>query len=174
MNAEPLGENTYKITLNKDEVSTIPPTSDRYGMQRFICELIDSFSDDELILPEGKLLAEMFLRSDGSCVFFITALEQDEWEPEPQYYCCDIKGIDALRALCSALSYSEIRCSIYCGSCAEGYRLIFTDPEPDICRICTEYGELSEISRLFVCQTEEYLTEISHYGDIRAFCELLG
>lgn len=174
MNAEPLGENTYKITLDKDEASAIPKETDRYGMQQFICELIDSFDAEELRLPDGKLLAEMFLRSDGSCVFFITALEQDEYEPEPQYYCCDIKGIDALRSLCSALAFFDTHCSIYCGSCAEEYRLIFTDPEPNVCRICTEYGELSEISRLFACQTAEYLTEISCCSDIQEFSKLLG
>ena len=173
MKAEPLGKNTYKITLDKDEAAELPSECDRHEMQRFICEMIDLLSEDGLSMPDGRLLAEMFLRSDGSCVFFITALEQEVSEPELQY-CCDIIGTDALTSLCCALSACGARCSIYCGADAESYRLIFADPSPTVCRICTEYGELSEITQLFACQTAEYLTEIFGMGDIRDFCGMIG
>lgn len=173
MKAEFLGENVYKITLDKNEADAMPDGSDRCTMHRFICNMIEQLGKDDVHIPEGKLLTEMFRCSDGSCIFFITALEQKEHLPETQYYCCDIKGIDALRALCASLALLSIRCSIYCGSSAEEYRLIFADPEPFVCRTCAEYGELSEITWLFACQTAEYLTEIAHNCDLQSFYELL-
>ncbi len=173
MKAEFLGENAYKITLDKNETDTMPDDSDRYSMHRFICNIIEQIEEDDVHIPVGKLLTEIFRCSDGSCVIFITAPEQEENTPETQYYCCDIKGIDDLRALCGALALSEIYCSIYCGNSAEEYRLIFTDPHPSVCRTCAEYGELSEITWLFACQTAEYLTEIAHNCSLQSFYKLL-
>ena len=161
MNTESLGDNSYKITLDSSETAEMPAISDKSGMHSFICRMIEQLEDEDIRLPEGELLAEMFLCSDGSCVFFITTPEHNDLSAEPQYYCCDIKGTDTLISLCTMLAHQDIRCNIYCGSNAEEYRLIFADPEPYVCHICAEYGEFSEITRLFACQTAEYLNDVS-------------
>ena len=173
MTAEPIGNNTYKITLDTAEAAQVPQENDSHGMDIFIHGLIDSLWDIYGInIPEGKLLAEVFLRSDGSCVFFLTAMEHEPYAQETAYYCCDINGVHHLLALCAALADTRLRCAIYHDE-AERFRIIFTDPPPGIHRICTEFGDFSEISQLFAARSEEYLTEIMPYGDIDTFAAFL-
>ncbi len=174
MTAEPLGENTYKLTLDTTEASAMPDENDCAEMHRFICSMIDSLGDEQDIhIPDGRLLAEVFLRSDGSCVIFVTALEQDTAEYEPQYYSCDITGATQLFGLCRSLARLNVCCAVYCGTEPCGFRLIFTDPSPETEQICSEYGEYGEITQLFASRTAEYLTEIFPYGNIRSFSELI-
>lgn len=174
MTAEPLGNNTYKITLDKREAASMPSYTQRSEMHRFICKLIDSLSEDDMAdIPDGRLLAEVFLRSDGSCVIFVTALEQDTNEYEASYYSCDVSGIEQLRTLCRALAKAEISCAVYCGDSLESYRLIFPDPPSCVEHICEEFGDYCEVTRLFASRTEEYLTEIFPFGDIRSFADML-
>ncbi len=174
MTAEPLGENTYKITLDKTETASMPPEGNKQEMHRFICGLADRLSEEyHCNIPDGKLLAEVFLRSDGSCVFFISAMEQQS-SHKPQYYSCDISGIVQLRRLCLPLAAENAICAVYCGEKSDSYRLIFTDPHPEISRLCEEFGDYCEVSTLFVARTEEYLTEIMPLGNISALAEMLG
>ena len=175
MTAEPLGENTYKLTLDKTEVSAMPDENNCAEMHRFICRIIDGIGDEYGInIPEGKLLAEVFLRSDGSCVIFVTALEQDGNEYEPKYFSCDVSGITQLCDLCRSLSRTDVCCAVYCGTETCSYRLLFTDPTPETEHICSEYGDYNEITQLFASRTDEYLTEIYPYGNIRQFSKLIG
>ncbi len=169
MTAEPIGNNTYKITLDMTEAAHMPQESDSHAMDIFIHDLIDRLSETYgIIIPDGRLLAEVFLRSDGSCVFFLTAMECEIYEQEKAYYCCDINGTKNLLALCTALADTRTSCAIYHDE-AERFRLIFADPSDEIQHICTEFGDYSEISQLFAARTEEYLTEILPFGDIGAF-----
>ncbi len=175
MTAEPLGENTYKITLDKAEAASLPPEDDKQEMHRFICRLTDSVSEEySITIPDGRLLAEVFLRSDGSCVFFITALEHKPVPHEARYYACDVSGVEQLRTLCRTLSREGAKCAVYCGEHPDDYRLVFTDPPEELSRICEEFGDFCEVSPLFVSRTEEYLTEIMPFGDILPLAEKLG
>ena len=165
MTAEPLGGSTYKITLDRAEAADLPHSGKPREMHSFINRTLDRlYTEQGIELPEGRLLAEAFLRSDGSFVLFISPLDIKE-QPKPQrYYACDIIGIEQLRSLCAVLAPLSAQCSIYCGSNPERYRLIFTDPSQEVVRVCSEFGDYSEISQLFAAQTEEYLTVITHTG----------
>ncbi|MBQ8170370.1 MAG: hypothetical protein IJZ95_00115 [Oscillospiraceae bacterium] len=175
MKAELLGEATYKITLDKTESASMPTDGRSCDMHRFICGIIDRLAAEQgLVFPEGRLLVEAFLRSDGSSVFFVSALEQDGTCTEQRYYSCEITGIEQLRCLCEALSHTQTYCRIYCGSDPLQYRFVFTDPPPDTERICNEYGEYCEISPLFAAQTEEYLTEIASGNAPEKLSMILG
>ncbi len=173
MTAEPLGKNTYKVILDKTEAEALPSEDDSKAMRSYICQLIDLLAAEYSIeIPEGKLLTEVFLRSDGSCVFFITALEQEQMQRK--YYSCDVHGMEQLRALCHAIAESGIRSAVYCDDSFLYYRLIFTEPPQLLSQLCSEYGDYCEISHLFALRSEEYLTELMPCGDIRRLCELLG
>lgn len=174
MTAEPLGKNTYKLTLDVNEAAAMPPHEDHRGMQHFICGLIDELIEDDLAdIPEGRLLAEVFLRSDGSCVIFVTTLEQDADEHEQQLYSCDVKGAGAFCSLFLTLAEEDVCCAIYCGSDSECYRLIFREPPGFVSRICEEYGDYCEITQLFASRTAEYLTEILPFSNIRTITDRL-
>ena len=175
MKAELLGEATYKITLDKTESASMPTDGRSCDMHRFICGIIDRLAAEQgLVFPEGRLLVEAFLRSDGSSVFFVSALEQESFHTEQKYYSCEITGIEQLRNLCDALSTTQTHCRIYCGSDPLQYRFIFTDPSSDTERICSEYGEYGEISPLFAAQTEEYLTEVASGNAPEKLSMILG
>lgn len=174
MKAELLSDETYKITLDKNEAAAVPTDSPPREMRRYICGIIDKLGTEQgIFLPDGRLLVEVFLRSDGSCVLFISSLEGEKRTPQQRFYACEISGVDTLRSLCAALSDIGESCCIYCGSRPDRYRVIFSDPSEYAQRICTEFGEYGEISRLFAAQTHEYLTEISS-GSASALSEMLG
>ncbi len=173
MKAELLTDATYKITLNKDEAESVPADGKPCEMRRFICAVIDRLSAEQKIsLPDGRLLVEAFMRSDGSCVLFVSSLESEARTPQPRYFACEISGVDTLRSLCAALSGIGESCCIYCGSRPDQYRMIFSDPCEQAERVCTEFGDYGEISALFAAQTREYLTEISS-GSTSALSEIL-
>ena len=175
MQAEPLGGATYKITLDKTEAQRIPIDGTPRAMHRFICEIIEQLSSEQgVTLPDGRLLVEAFLRSDGSCVFFISPLESTRLCHSDRIYACELTGLELLRHLCAALSSADVQCSIYCGTEPDSYRIIFADPAPDIQRICTEYGTYCEITPLFAAQTAEYLTEIATGNAAALLYEILG
>lgn len=174
MKAELLTDATYKITLDKREAEAVPSGGKPCEMRRYICALIDRLRAEQGIsLPCGRLLVEAFVRSDGSCVLFLSSLESEKRAPQPRYYACEIEGIGTLRPMCAALSQIGERCSVFCGSRPDRYRIIFTDPAKETERICTEFGDYCEISALFEAQTREYLTEISS-GSASALAEILG
>lgn len=174
MTAEPLGDATYKLTLDKAEAADLPHNGRPRDMERFIRSILDRFAAEQgLKLPDGKLLVEAFLRSDESLVLFISPLHTEQKTTRPHYYACDISGIELLRQLCTALCDIPVRCNIYCGSTADRYRLVFTDPPPEIQRVCTEYGEYGEISPLFAAQTQEYLTLIAQGSGAQIISKML-
>ncbi len=174
MKAELLADATYKITLDKNESTAIPTDGTSCDMQKFICGVIDQLSAQQSIsLPDGRLLVEAFLRSDGSCVLFVSSLENEPHSSQPRFFACEISGVDTLRALCTALTQTGESCSVYCGSRPDQYRMIFADPCRSTERICTEFGDYSEISALFAAQTREYLTEISS-GRVSGLSGILG
>ncbi len=161
MKAEPLGEATYKITLDSSEAAAVPPDGKPCEMRRFIRSVIDRLTEEQgITLPDGRLLVEAFLRSDGSCVFFVSALENEKPQHRVQYYSCELQGTETLLPLIKALSDNGEKYSLFCGSDPRFYRIIFSDPSEDTERICSEFGEYCEISPLFAAQTREYLTEI--------------
>lgn len=161
MKAELLGESTYKITLDRSEVVDIPSDGDAAEMRSYICGIMQRLSAEQGInVPCGKLLAEVFLRSDGSCVFFVSVLEHTDGASQRQYYACDMSGADNLIRLCTALSATGECCGIYCGSNCGSYRIIFADPAESTERICCEFGEYCEISSVFAERTREYLEEV--------------
>ncbi len=175
MKAELLGEATYKITLDKTESAAVPTDGKSFEMQRFICGIIDRLTIEQgLVFPDGRLLVEAFLRSDGSSVFFVSALECEMNCNEHRYYSCEISGVERLRFLCAALSAAGICCCIYCGNDPVRYRFIFTDPPSETERICSEFGEYCEISSLFAAQSEEYLTEIASGNAPEMLSAILG
>lgn len=162
MTAEPLGEATYKITLDKEEAADLSHNGTPHEMRSFISGILDRLQKENSIdLPEGRLLAEAFLRSDGSFVFFISPLDIENPPATQRYYACDISGSQQLLGLCQALSPLSVPFSIYRGSSHDRYRLIFTEATRETGRICSEFGDYCEISQLFAAQTAEYLTEIS-------------
>lgn len=168
MKAELIGDTTYKITLDRDEAAQVPADGSPRVMHRFICEVIDRLSEEQGIsLPDGRLLVEAFLRSDGSCVFFVSALDRAEKQHRQRLFACELSGADMLYALCEALAAYGISGEVYCGAAADRYRVIFRSPCADAERICSEFGEYCEISPLFAAQTEEYLTQIAT-GDMAA------
>lgn len=174
MKAELLANATYKITLDKNEAAAVPDDGRPCEMRRFICRIIDQLSAQQMVsLPDGRLLVEAFMRSDGSCVLFVSSLENEKHVPRQRFYACEIAGIDTLRALCSALADIGESCCIYCGSRPDRYRMIFTDPCEYTERVCAEFGDYGEISALFAAQTREYLTEISS-GSTSTLSEMLG
>lgn len=174
MKAELLGSSTYKITLDRSETLDMPSDGEPRRMHSFICAMIDRLSREQgITIPDGRLLAEAFLKSDGSCVFFLSSLERGEDRHAKQLFACDLTGVDRLRPLCGALSETGTSCSIYCGSIPDRYRIIFTDPSPNIERICSEFGEYSEITPLFAAQTREYLTEIASGSAAAVIADIL-
>ncbi len=174
MTAEPLGETTYKITLDKSETEGLPHDGKPCEMNRFIRSILDRLSTEQGIdLPEGRLLVEAFVKSDGSFVFFVSPLDGGETEKKQHLCACDISGIEQLRAVCAALLPFHVQCDIYCGSSPENYRLLFTSPDENTARICLEYGEYNEISPLFAAQTEEYLTVIAAGNGADILSEIL-
>ncbi len=174
MKAELLADATYKITLDKDESADMPADGKPCEMKSFVCKVIDQLStEQEISLPDGRLLVEAFMRSDGSCVLFVSSLENETRTPHTRFYACEIAGVDTLRALCTVLADIGESCCIYCGSRPDQYRMIFADPCTSTERVCTEFGDYGEISALFAAQTREYLTEISS-GSTSALSEILG
>ena len=162
MFAEQLGEDTYKITLDRSEVRELPIGGDACDMQRFIRMLLDRLNVEQGIgLPEGRLLVEAFLRSDGSFVFFVSPLERGQSHEKTHYYSCEVTGVEQLHSLCSALASENVYYSIFCGCVPDRYRLVFVDPCQQTQRICSEFGEYDEISALFAAQTDEYLTSVA-------------
>ncbi len=160
MISEQLSPTIVKLTLTPKEAAELPPTRNREQLKKYIRRLAEDIRhEDSLSLPEGKLLAEIYIVSDGSCVIFISALEPHHSKKE--LYACEVSGIDILTKLMSALAASEAKCSVYCGREMQNYRIIFKSPPPQIKQICSEYGEYSEISALFAAQTAEYLTQIA-------------
>lgn len=174
MTAQPLGDNTYKIVLDKCEADALQIRGSRCEMGGCICGILDSLSCEQgVIFPEGRLLVEAFLRSDGTFVLFVSPLDYSDHCEEKQYFACDVRGIEPLRILCAALSEIGEQCSVYCGSSCGSFRLVFTDPLSETPRICSEFGEYCEISCLFAAQTGEYLTMLSH-GDLHGFSQMIG
>jgi hypothetical protein len=174
MKAELLADATYKITLDKTEADAVPSEGKPCEMSSFICSLIDRLGSEQgVFLPEGRLLVEAFMRSDGSCVLFLSSLESEKCTPQPRLFACEISGVDTLRALCTALSDIGESCCIYCGSRQDQYRMIFSNPCSHTERVCAEFGEYCEISALFAAQTREYLTEIST-GSTAVLSEMLS
>lgn len=174
MKAELLTDATYKITLDKHEAKAVPCSGKPCEMRQYICALIDKLRTEQGIsLPCGRLLVEAFARSDGSCVLFLSSLESEKRTQQPRYYACEIEGIGSLRPICAALSRIGEKCSVFCGSRPDRYRIIFTNPSRETEHICTEFGDYCEISALFEAQTREYLTEISS-GSASALAEILG
>lgn len=160
MQTEALGGSTYKITLDKTEAKEVPVCGSSYEMNEFIRSMIKRLDDEcKLRIPNGRLLVEAFMRSDGSCVFFISPLESSK--QNTQLFACDLSGVDNLRRLCRALTVNGAECGIYCGSSPDSYRIIFSDPDSIIRHICSEFGDYCEITPLFAAQTREYLTEIA-------------
>lgn len=176
MKAEQLGETTYKITLDRLEAQKVPTDGRPQDMRRFICTMIERLDTEQGVsIPQGKLLVEAFLRSDGSYVFFVSTLECLSHEvPQPHLYACEVTGIEQLRSLCGALAAAAAECSVYCGSSPDRYRLILSDPDETTIRICTEYSDTCEISPLFAAQTREYLTEIAAIHSAAFLYELLS
>lgn len=173
MKAELLTDATYKITLDKKEAEAVPSDGKPCEMRQFIYALLAHLGTEQGVsLPDGRLLVESFMRSDGSCVLFVSSLESEERTQKTHYFACEISGVNTLRSLCAALSGIGESCRIYCGSRQDQYRIIFSDPCEHTERVCTEFGDYSEISELFAAQTHEYLTEISS-GKISALSEML-
>lgn len=173
MKAELLTDATYKITLDKDEAEAVPADGKPCEMRQFIYALLDHLGTEQgVFLPDGRLLVEAFMRSDGSCVLFVSSLESEKRTSQTRYFACEISGVDTLRSLCAALSEIGESCCIYCGSRQDQYRMIFSDPCEHTERVCTEFGDYCEISALFAAQTREYLTEISS-GSASALSEML-
>lgn len=145
-------------------------------MQSFIRDILDRLDHEQgIILPEGRLLVEAFLRSDGSFVFFVSPLECDSEQTrrKDRYYACDVADIDALRRLCRALAAVKESCSVYYSGGSQMYRLVFVDPCKHTDRICGEFGDYCEISPLFAAQTEEYLTAIAS-GSAQSIIDILA
>lgn len=175
MTAVCLGEATYKITLDKTETSDLPQDGNPQEMHRFIRDILDRLSVEQgIVLPNGRLLVEAFLKSDGSFVFFVSPLGAEPCEKDHSLYACDISGIDNLRRLCCALSAQSEKCTVYCGNTSDKYRLVFNDPTDAVGRICSEYGDYGEISSLFAAQTEEYLTAIARGDGANVLSEILS
>lgn len=175
MKAERLGGNTYKITLERAEARDIPADGEPVRMRSFISAMIHRLSSEHGVdIPEGRLLTEVFICSDGGCVFFISALETVTPAPCHELYACDLEGVGHLRSLCLALAEQNVPCSVYCGSIPDRYRILFSDPDPEVRRICAEYGEYCEISPLFAAQTKEYLTEIAAGDAAATLSQILG
>ncbi len=173
MKAELLTDATYKITLDKDEAEAVPANGKPCEMRSFICTLLDHLGEEQgVYLPDGRLLVEAFMRSDGSCVLFVSSLESEKQTMQTRYFSCEISGVDTLRTLCAALAEIGESCCIYCGNRQDRYRMIFSNPCEHTERVCTEFGDYCEISALFVAQTCEYLTEISS-GSASALSEML-
>ena len=174
MTAEPLRDATYKITLDKTEAAEMPSNGNPREMSRFIRSILDRLAAEPgVILPEGRLLVEVFLRSDESLVLFISPLDAEQDKGDLRYFACDVTGIDNLRALCGALSLTNEKCSIYCSDKHDSYRLVFTGSDNTTRRICTEYGDYCEISPLFAAQTEEYLIAIAHNNGAQFLSKIL-
>ena len=174
MTAEPLRDATYKITLDKAEAAGMPSEKPQ-EMNGFIRGILDRLDAEQgVTLPEGRLLVEAFLRSDESLVLFVSPLDGEPKPRQLRYYACDIAGIERLRSLCEALALIQEKCSVYCASTPDRYRLVFTDPCADTQRICSEYGEFCEISPLFAAQTEEYLTSIARDNGAQLLSRILS
>ncbi len=175
MKAELIGDTTYKITLDRDEAAQVPADGSPRVMHRFICEVIDRLSEEQGIsLPDGRLLVEVFLRSDGSCVLFVSALDGISRQYGQQLFACELSGTDMLYSLCAALAVYGEHCTVYCGADAECYRVVFRSPCRDTERICSEFGEYCEISPLFAAQTEEYLTQIAGGSTAEILADIFG
>lgn len=162
MKVEALNDNTYKITLDRSETLFAPFPGDSRDMQLFLGEVIERLRDEHGIdLPGGRLLAEAFSRSDGTCVIFVSSAPEDIRDGEPRYLAADISGIVMLRAVCRALYSAGFDGEVYCGEDPAAYRIVFTDPPSGVKRICLEFCECGEITPLFAAQTAEYLTHIA-------------
>ncbi len=175
MKAELLADSTYKITLDKYESAEMPSDGEPCEMRRYLSGLIDRLgTEQDVLLPDGRLLVETFMRSDGSCVLFVSPLEGcSKTASRTRYYACELSGVEYLLPLVSALSDIDESCCIFCGSKPDHYRIIFADPSEQTERVCTEFGEYCEISALFAAQTREYLTEIA-CGSASALARQLG
>ena len=173
MMSEQLGPSAIKLILTPEEAAELP--SSQYGelLRQYIRCLADRIrSEGVLSLPHGKLLAEIYMISDGSCVIFISATERSS--TAKRLYACELSGIERLTGLMDVLADSGAYCSLYCGCEPQEYRIIFSEPSADIGHICREYGDYSEISELFAAQTAEYLTAIAEDIPVNVLRELLG
>ncbi len=162
MEIETLNDSTYKITITAKDAVLTPLPKNKPDMKLFLAEVIRRLKDErEIDLPEGKLLAEAFAKSDGSCVIFVSAAPNKERRARCKLCAAEIYGIRDLIRACELLSDARIDGKVYCGENADAYRLIFENPPPLAAPLCGEFGEYGEITPLFAAQTEEYLTEIS-------------
>ena len=160
MISEQLSPDAVKLTLTPEETAELPPPHCREPLRRYIRGIADRIrAEGRVTLPEGRLLAEIYMISDGSSVIFISVIEPRV--AAETLYACDLSGADSLIGLINAISDSGAVCSVYCGSDPRRYRVIIVSPPPELRRICREYGECCEISRLFAAETAEYLTAVA-------------
>ncbi len=163
MEIETLNDSTYKITITAKDAVLAPLPKSKPDMKLFLSEVIRRLKDEhEIDLPEGRLLAEAFAKSDGSCVIFVSAAsEKARSNAQRKLFAAEIYGVYDLARVCEALSKAGIDGKIYCGENISAYRVLFNDPPPSAAPICCEFGEYGEITPLFAAQTTEYLTEIA-------------
>lgn len=173
MTIEIISMNTVKITLTEPDMSDYDidyQSLDKKNpdTRRVLLELLEVVREEKDIdLTDEKLYVEVFPKSGGGCLMYISMLNT-RVRAKRELYCeivCEVEDKNDLTALCKGMFHSHshlIRCSeLYLSQ--SGYRLIvstFSKAEERLCHIISEYGKVLGKGEILAAATREHCEEI--------------